>query len=99
MSRGRTPARLDRAIAIPFVLVALIWGSTWYVIRDQMGRSRRRAGRSTYRFALAAPAMSVVARWSCASLRLDRGGLQVALAIGLTQFCVNFNFVYRAERT
>jgi hypothetical protein len=32
------------------------------------------------------------------ALRLDRGGLIAALVIGVTQFCVNFNSVYLAER-
>ena len=32
------------------------------------------------------------------SLRLDRGGLLAALVLGFTQFCVNFNAVYLAER-
>ena len=32
-------------VLIPFAIVTLIWGSTWLVIRDQLARRCRRAGR------------------------------------------------------
>ncbi len=31
-------ALLRPGIVIPFVLIALIWGSTWFVIKDGLGR-------------------------------------------------------------
>ncbi len=47
---------------------------------------------------IAAVAMALVARWKGQSLKLDRGGLIAALVLGVTQFSVNFNSVYLAER-
>jgi drug/metabolite transporter (DMT)-like permease len=91
---------LDPAIAIPFAIFTLIWGSTWIVIRDQLGGG---AGVSphwsvTYRFVLAAAAMAVIARLRGDRIWIGRKGLVPALIIGVTQFCVNFNSVYLAER-
>ena len=89
--------RIDRSIVIPFIVFTAIWGSTWIVIRDQLGIVPAQWS-VTYRFALAAAAMALVARWKGHSLRLDRGGMIASLFIGGTQFCVNFNSVYLAER-
>ena len=97
-----TGAKIDRSIVIPFVIFTLIWGSTWIVIRDQLGPNSAISVPAvwsvTYRFALAAVAMAAVARWKGHGLRLDRGGMIAASIIGATQFCVNFNAVYLAER-
>ena len=83
-------------ILIPFAIVTLIWGSTWLVIRDQLGVVP--AGWSvTYRFILASIAMAAVAVWRRESFRLDRTGWGFAVAVGVFQFCGNFNLVYRAE--
>ena len=89
--------RIDRSIVIPFVIFTVIWGSTWIVIRDQLGIVPAQWS-VAYRFALAAVAMALVARWKGHSLTLDRGGMIAAGFIGLFQFCVNFNAVYLAER-
>ena len=66
------------------------------MIRDQLGVVPAQWS-VTYRFALAAVAMALVARWKGHSLKLDRGGMIAAAFIGLFQFCVNFNAVYLAE--
>ena len=88
-------ARL-RAIAA-FMLVALIWGSTWLVIKHQIAAGP--AGWTiTWRFALACPFMFLLAWWRGDPLRLSRGGIGLAVLVGLTQFCGNFQFVYRAEQ-
>ena len=92
-----TQVRIDRSIVIPFIIFTLIWGSTWIVIRDQLGVVPAQWS-VTYRFALAAVAMALVAHWKGHSLRLDRGGMIAASIIGITQFCINFNAVYLAER-
>lgn len=89
--------RIDRAIVFPFIVFTLIWGSTWIVIRDQLGVVPAQWS-VTYRFVLAAIAMAAVARWKGHSLKLDRGGVIAASFIGAAQFCVNFNSVYLAER-
>ncbi len=91
-----TGPRIDRSIVIPFIIFTAIWGSTWIVIRDQLGVVPA-VWSVTYRFVLAAVAMAAVARWKGHSLRLDRGGMIAASIIGAAQFCVNFNAVYLAE--
>lgn len=88
---------LDAAILVPFAIFTLIWGSTWIVIRDQLG-SVSPHWSVTYRFVIAAAAMMLLARLQGQSLRLSRDGMIAALVIGLTQFCINFNSVYLAER-
>ena len=90
-------ARIDASIIIPFIIFTGVWGSTWIVIRDQIGTVPPQWS-VAYRFAIAAVAMALVARWKGQSLRLDRGGLFAALVLGITQFSINFNSVYIAER-
>lgn len=98
MTEGHPPHALLRPkVLLPFLVVALIWGSTWLVIKDQLGEVP--PGWSvTWRFALAAAGMALFALLRGERLRLDRGGHMAALAIGATQFCLNFNLVYRAEQ-
>ncbi len=96
MSDAPPHALLRPRIAIPFLVVALIWGSTWYVITGQIDQVPP-SWSVTYRFALATPAMFVLALVMRQGWRLTGGGHALALLIGATQFCGNFNFVYRAE--
>ena len=91
------PQSTRAAILIPFGIVTLIWGSTWIVIRDQLGVVPP-SWSVTYRFVLAAVAMGAFALAKGESFRLDRRGWLFAAAIGLFQFCGNFNLVYRAEQ-
>jgi drug/metabolite transporter (DMT)-like permease len=84
-------------IVLPFIIFTAIWGSTWIVIRDQLGVVPPQWSVS-YRFAIAAAAMAVLAKVKGRSLLLDRQGMQAALLIGVIQFCVNYNSVYLAER-
>jgi drug/metabolite transporter (DMT)-like permease len=83
-------------VLFPFLLVTCIWGSTWLVIRDQLGVVPA-PWSVTYRFAIACAAMFAYARWTGASLRIGREGHVLALLFGIPQFCLNFNFVYAAE--
>lgn len=83
-------------ILIPFAVITLIWGSTWIVIKDQIAAVPPEWS-VCYRFLAAAAAMFVVVRWRRLPMRLDRRGQLWAMALGLTQFTLNFNFVYRAE--
>ncbi len=85
----------SRSIAA-FILVTLIWGSTWTVIRDQISVVPAQWS-VTWRFALAALGMALLARWRGESLRLAPGGYRLAAAMGLLQFCMNFQFVYQAQ--
>jgi drug/metabolite transporter (DMT)-like permease len=97
VSESPPHALLRPRIALPFVLVALIWGSTWWVITGQISGVSP-SWSVTWRFALACPAMFALARATGKSLAIGRSGHLLALAIGISQFCGNFNFVYRAEQ-
>jgi drug/metabolite transporter (DMT)-like permease len=92
-----TSVRIDASIIIPFIIFTGVWGSTWIVIRDQVGTVPPQWS-VAYRFMIAAVAMALLARWKGQSLKMDRGGLFAALVLGVSQFSVNFNSVYAAER-
>ena len=87
---------LSPRVAIPFAIVTLIWGSTWIVIRDQIGTMPPSWSVAT-RFAFASVAMFALAAWRREPMRLDARGYGFAFALGLFQFTLNFNLVYRAE--
>ena len=89
--------RIDASIIIPFIIFTGVWGSTWIVIRDQIGTVPPQWS-VAYRFIIAAFAMALFARLKGQSLKMDRGGMMAALVLGVTQFSVNFNSVYLAER-
>ena len=86
-----------RTVILPFIIFTAIWGSTWIVIRGQLGIVPPQWS-VAYRFVIAAAAMAVVATWRGESLRIGGKGLLAALFLGVTQFCVNFDAVYLAER-
>jgi drug/metabolite transporter (DMT)-like permease len=86
-----------RSVTLPFIVFTAIWGSTWIVIRTQLGTVPPQWS-VTYRFVVAAMAMAAVATWKGESLRIGPRGLLAAAFLGFTQFCVNFNAVYLAER-
>ena len=89
---GRSQARTIGA----FILVTLIWGSTWLVIKDQISEVPP-SWTVTWRFVVAAIGMFALALLRRDSLRLSRPAMTLAMAVGLFQFCANFQFVYRAE--
>src|SRR3954464_14349113 len=93
----RRPGERVRDVVIPFAIFTLIWGSTWIVIRGQLGTVAPQWS-VAYRFVIATAAMALVARWKGESLRLGRKAVLPALVLGFCQFCVNFNAVYLAER-
>jgi drug/metabolite transporter (DMT)-like permease len=86
-----------RSVTLPFIVFTLIWGSTWIVIRGQLGTVAPQWS-VTYRFVIAAVAMALVALVKGHSLNIGRRGLVAATFLGFTQFCLNFNAVYLAER-
>jgi drug/metabolite transporter (DMT)-like permease len=94
---GIAPRWAKSEVVLPFIVFTAIWGSTWTVIRGQLGVVPAQWS-VTYRFLIAAVAMAGVARWKRQSLSLGVSGAIAALFLGLTQFCVNFNAVYLAER-
>ena len=96
MSDQPAPQSTRLAVLIPFGIVTLIWGSTWIVITDQLGVVPLNWS-VTYRFAVGGLTMLAYAAWKRETVRLDRRGWLFVAALALTQFCLNFNFVYRAE--
>ncbi len=88
--------RVDSSIIVPFIIFTLVWGTTWIVIRDQLGEVPAQWS-IAYRFLIAAAAMAAMTRWKGESLRLERDGLIAAAALGFLQFVVNFTAVYMAE--
>jgi drug/metabolite transporter (DMT)-like permease len=86
-----------RSVILPFIIFTAIWGSTWIVIRGQLGVVPPQWS-VTYRFIIAATAMFAIAIAKRENLRLDRRGVLADIVLGFTQFCVNFNAVYMAER-
>ena len=86
-----------RTVTLPFIVFTAIWGSTWIVIRGQLGTVAPQWS-VAYRFSIAAVAMALIAAAKGDKLRLGRGGLAAAAFLGFTQFCINFNAVYLAER-
>lgn len=95
--REARPNSTRLTIILPFALVTLIWGSTWIVITGQLGVVPPTWSVS-YRFLIAGIAMLVWAVATRQPLALDRRGLGFAAVLGLMQFALNFNFVYRAEQ-
>ncbi|WP_375196055.1 DMT family transporter [Sphingobium sp.] len=83
-------------VVIPFILVTLIWSSTWIVIRDQLAAVPP-SWSVCYRFLLGGIGMGLFALARRVPLRLPPEGLVFAALLGLAQFVLNFNFVYRAE--
>ena len=83
-------------VILPFLLVTLIWSSTWIVIRDQLGAVPP-SWSVCYRFLLGAGGMALFAMVRRVPLRLPPAGIAFAGALGVAQFVLNFNFVYRAE--
>ena len=90
------PQSTRAAVLVPFAIVTLIWGSTWLVIRDQIAVVPA-VWSVTYRFAIAGALMVTLALIRREAFPRDAAGLRVVAAVGLGQFCVNFNFVYQAE--
>jgi drug/metabolite transporter (DMT)-like permease len=89
-------ALLRPEIALPFLLVALIWGSTWYAIKDQLADAPP-AWSVTYRFVIASAGMFALAALGGRGFGLTRAGHGLALAVGFTQFFLNYNLVYQSE--
>jgi len=95
-SQGEDVNLFSPRILLPFLLVSLIWGSTWLVIKDQISEVPP-SWSVAYRFIIAAAAMFALVAIRRQSFRLDATGHFWAILIGFAQFSFNFNFVYYAE--
>ncbi len=96
MTETSAPQSTRLAVLIPFGIVTLVWGSTWLVIRDQVS-SVPPSWSVCYRFLVGGTGMVVLALVRREKFTLDARGWGFAGLIALSQFCLNFNFVYRAE--
>jgi drug/metabolite transporter (DMT)-like permease len=79
-----------------FAAVTLIWGTTWLVIKGQLGLVSP-SWSVAYRFAIGAVALGLWCWFRGLPLPRGRRAHGFAVAIALFQFVSNFNFVYRAE--
>ena len=92
-----TPGRSEARNIAAFVVLTLVWGSTWLVIKDQI--SAVPVGWTvTWRFTLATVGMFALALLRRESLALSRPALLLAAVTGLFQFAGNFQLVYRSEQ-
>ena len=87
----------DPRVLLPFLLITLIWSSTWIVIKDQLAGGVPPVWSVAYRFLIAGATMLAIARAAGTPLALGRSGHRLALVLGLLQFVLNYNFVYVAE--
>ncbi|WP_370178909.1 DMT family transporter [Alteriqipengyuania sp.] len=83
-------------VILPFLITGTIWGSTWLVITGQIDGVPA-AWSVFYRFALATPALFLVAALMKRRMKLTRPEHLLALFVGIFQFSGNFLFVYHAE--
>lgn len=96
MSGTDAQSMLRPAVILPFLLTGTIWGSTWLVITGQIDGVPA-AWSVFYRFALATPALFLVALFMKRRLKLTRPEHVLAAIVGLFQFSGNFLFVYHSE--
>lgn len=82
---------------IAFAVTTLVWGSTWLVIKTQLGPVPP-AWSVTWRFTLACTGMFVFAALRGERLLLGRRGMLLAAVVGFFQFFANFQLVYQSER-
>ena len=84
-------------IALPFLTIALIWGSTWFVITGQI-HGVPATWSVVWRFLPATLGMFALAAASGRRLAMPAGAHALGVIIGLCQFSGNYEFVYHAER-
>ena len=100
MSQDHLPGEarfLEARILVPFLLTAVIWGSTWLVIKGQLGDVPP-SWSVTWRFTGAALGMFAFVLAKRLPLVPDAKGLAVAAVMGCSVFSFNFQFVYRSEQ-
>jgi len=89
-------ALLRPRVALPFLTISLIWGSTWFVITGQI-EGVPPAWSVAWRFVLATVGMFGLAAATGSTLSMPKRAHMLALAVGFCQFCGNYNLVYQAE--
>lgn len=86
----------DRRAALQFLAVVLVWGTTWIVIKDQLAAVPV-SWSVAYRFAIGGAALLLWSRLRGLPVAVPRASLPFLAALGLMQFVLNFNLVYRSE--
>ena len=79
-----------------FLAVVLIWSTSWIMIKFQLGDVNP-SWSVAYRFAIGGAALLGWCAVKGIPLSVPRHGWGFLLLLGLFQFVLNFNFVYRAE--
>lgn len=85
------------SLLLQFCVCVLIWGSTWLVITSQL-EAVPSAWAIVYRFALAALLMHMMTFVTSQKYRMQPKQHLFVAGFGLCQFCINFLFIYEAER-
>ena len=81
---------------ILFAIPSLIWGSTWYAIKFQLGTVDPLLS-VAFRFILAGFILLVFCLWTNRSLKFSPKEHFLILLLGLSLFGINYWFVYEAE--
>ena len=76
-----------------YAIVVLIWGTTWYAIKFQLGMVAPEIS-LVYRFGLAATCVFVYARLTGSPMRLSWRDHRFVALQGLTLFCLNYWMTY-----
>lgn len=95
-SATAAPPAMSIRMWLSFAVLSVIWGATWLVIKHQLGDVPA-SWSVTWRFLFAGLIMFGYCLASGKRLRLRPGGHGFAVLIGITQYVLNFNFVYHAE--
>ena len=80
-----------------FLVPVLIWGTTWHAITWQLGSVAPEVS-VTYRFVAAALLLALGCVATGRSLRFGARDHAFLAGLGLLMICVNYNFIYWAER-
>ena len=80
-------------ISVLYLLVVLIWGTTWIAIPLQLGEVAEELS-VAYRFALASISLFVFAHFSKRPLAIPRKQYPMVMLMGVLLFSVNYLFVY-----
>lgn len=88
-------ARPSKAV-LQFAFLVSFWGTTWIIITMQLGVVNP-SWSVTYRFLIGFSTLLLWSLWKGLPLRIPRRGYAFVALVGIGQFMLNFNFVYRAE--
>ena len=81
-----------------FAIPSFIWGTTWLVIKYQLGSVRPEVS-VAYRFGSASLVLFAWCLWRRVSLRFDRRAHAAFLLLGFLQYTLNYVLVYLSERS